>query len=472
MSIRIRLALIFAAASSLVIVVGSVIYMQILTHELHTTIDAGLTVQVQDIRTDLSRHGNSPRLALQSVAALQRDDLAQIYGPDGTLLASSPTAGSAPILDAVTIRRAQHRETVEDPRIRIADDSDTKEHVRLMAAPLEVDGGTGVVVVGTSLIWTDAALDHISDTASWGGPIVVGLAGLAAWLLAAAALRPVERMRRQAAAMSAERGPSRIAVPGTRDELAALARTMNDLLVRLQDALKRERAFVADAGHELRTPLAILCAELELASRPGRQTAELREAVYHAADESQRLSRLAADLLVLARDDTGTSAQREPTIVKDVVDEAHAGVASWAANSGVSIVDTVSADLVADIDPTRVRRLVDNLLENALRYASPGGIVTIDAKSVGDQLQLSVADTGPGFPPDFLPHAFERFRRADPARGREHGGTGLGLAIVKSIAEAHGGTARADNRPEGGAELTVLLPGAVLTEQAVPITAP
>jgi two-component system, OmpR family, sensor kinase len=470
MSIRIRLALIFAAAGALVIVVGSLIYMKILTHELHTTIDSGLALQVQDIRSDLSRRGSTPRSALQGVAELQRDDLAQIYSPSGQLLATSSTAGTAPLLDPADVRRAQHDRFVEDPKIRIAPDSETREHVRLMAAPLDLGRGRGVVVVGTTLVWTDAALDHISDTAQWGGPILVGLAALAAWLLAAAALRPVERMRRQAAAISAEQGPSQIAVPGTHDELAALARTMNDLLVRLQDALSRERAFVADAGHELRTPLAILCTELELASRPGRSAAELRDAVHHAAEESERLSRLAADLLVLARDDAGLAPQREPTVVRDLIKSAETQVASRAVAAGVTVEDRVSPDLVADLDPTRVRRLLDNLLDNALRYLPAGGVVIVEARPLGDRLHLSVADSGPGFPAEFLPRAFERFRRADASRAREQGGAGLGLAIVKSIAEAHGGTVRATNRAQGGAEVTVTLPGAILTEPAVTVT--
>jgi two-component system OmpR family sensor kinase len=468
MSIRIRLALIFALASALVIVVGSVIYMKVLTHELHTTIDSGLTVQAQDIRSALG-NGSSPARALASASELQREDLAQIYSPAGRLLASSPNAGTAPLLDATSFHRALKSELVEDPTVRIAPGDHTTEHVRLMATAADMPGGRGVIVVGTNLVWTDAALDHISDTASWAGPIVVALAALAAWLLAAAALRPVERMRKQAAAMSAEQGTSTIAVPHTGDELAALARTINDLLVRLQDALSRERAFVADAGHELRTPLAILCAELELASHPGRSAAELHDAVLHAADESERLARLAADLLVLARDDAGPAAVREPTVLKDIVDAATAQVASRAAGAGVTVRPHVTTSLVADIDPLRVRRLLDNLLDNALRYLPGGGTITVEADAVQDQLRITVADDGPGFPPAFLPYAFERFRRADASRARDRGGAGLGLAIVKSIAEAHGGAASAENRPEGGARIVVTMARAVLTEASAPV---
>jgi two-component system OmpR family sensor kinase len=464
MSIRVRLAVLFAGATAIVVLLGSVIYLQVLTHELHTTIDAGLQVQAQAVRTELARPRSSPAAALSAVAALQRDDLAQIFGPDGSLLASSSTAGPAALLSSSDFRQARAGSFVAEPMVRIEAGSSAREHVRLLAMPVAVPGGQGVLAVGTSLEWTDAALDHISDTALWAGPIVVILAGLAAWLLAAAALRPVERMRRQAAGMSAEPGVALIAVPTTGDELAALARTMNDLLGRLQETLDRERAFVADAGHELRTPLAILCAELELASRPTRSFEELRTAVLEAADESQRLSRLADDLLVLARDDRGVVLQREPTTVADLLDAATSHLRSRAAQAGVQVDGRVPADLVADIDPARVRRLIDNLLDNAVQHTPRGGTVTVVASTQRDRLCLTVQDTGPGFPPAFLPHAFERFRRADAARSRTQGGAGLGLAIVRSIAEAHRGQVRAVNLPGGGASISVELAEAVMTE--------
>lgn len=466
MSIRVRLAILFAAASALVVFVGSAIYLHILTHELHTTIDSGLQLQANAVRSGLSHPGTSPQAALAGVAALQQDDLAQIFGPNGKLVASSSTTGSVRLLGPVEIRRARRSTFTVDPRIHLGrGKTGDDEHIRLRAGPIQLSNGRGVLAVGTSLVWTDAALDHISDTAIWGGPIVVVLAGLAAWLLAAAALRPVERMRRQAATMSAEQATTQIVVPATRDEIAALARTMNDLLVRLRGALARERMFVADAGHELRTPLAILRAELELASRPGRNVDDLRAAVADAAEESRRLSQLANDLLVLARDaTTGTSAPREPTVVAELFAAAVSYLASRAARAEVTVQVDAPADLVADIDPASVRRLVDNVLDNAIRATPPGGTIVVRAAADRDRLRIEVRDTGPGFPVDFLPHAFERFRRADAARARHSGGTGLGLAIVRSIAEAHHGTAQAANAPGGGALLTVELAEAILVD--------
>ncbi len=466
MPIRIRLAVVFAVATAVVFAVGSLIYLEVLTRELHATIDAELGVQAQAVRTSLAEPGHSVTAAL-ATTPLRRNDLGQVFAPDGRLLASSPTSGKDALVGSGSLAAARRGTIYVDPTVSVPASGRSREHVRFLLSPIPVAGGTGVLAVGTSLDATDEAIDRVSDAASWVGPVIVVLAGLAAWLLSAAALRPVERMRRQASAMSADESTAGIAVPPTRDEIAALARTMNDLLARLHDAIARERAFVADAGHELRTPLAILQAELELAARPGRSLEELRTAVADAADESQRISRLADDLLVLARDTgAGSALRREPTTVADLLDASVSHAEPAAARAGVAIRVDASRDLVADIDPGRVRRLVDNLVDNAVRHTSAGGSVTVVAAADADRLRISVDDSGAGFPGEFLPHAFERFRRADAARTRDTGGTGLGLAIVQSIAVAHGGSAVAANRPSGGAEVVVELGNAVLDDHA------
>ncbi|PZS40585.1 MAG: two-component sensor histidine kinase, partial [Pseudonocardiales bacterium] len=252
----------------------------------------------------------------------------------------------------------------------------------------------------------------------------------------------------------------RLAVPSTRDEIAALGATLNGLLARLQEALERERGFVADAGHELRTPLAILRTELELAARPGRSWEELVEAVSHAGNETDRLIRLAEDLLLLARADNAQTFLRPgPLALPDLLATAARGARTRAAERGVSVVVHSPSPLSVAADPDRLRQAVDNLLDNATRHAPAGSVVEITAtSSPTGTVTVEVADRGPGFPEEFLPHAFERFHRAETARTRDGGGTGLGLSILQAIAQAHGGQATARNRSGGGAAVTLELP--------------
>jgi len=248
-------------------------------------------------------------------------------------------------------------------------------------------------------------------------------------------------------------------VPGTHDEIAALAGTMNDLLLRLRSALARQRAFVADASHELRTPFAVLHGELELAGRPGRSKEELSVAVASAAEEASRLTRITDDLLLLARgDENKLSLQLEHTDVTALLARSAQQARARAEAAGVTCRVEAAAGLIAIVDAGRIRQAVDNLVDNALRFAPPGTEVVICAEHTAGSLVIEVSDSGPGFPAEFLPLAFERFRRPDQGRARSAGGAGLGLAIVQAIAVAHGGRAVAANRPEGGATVRLELP--------------
>jgi hypothetical protein len=269
-------------------------------------------------------------------------------------------------------------------------------------------------------------------------------------------------MRREAADISDRDTGRRLAVPSTHDEMAALGSTINGLLARLQGALARERSFVADAGHELRTPLAILRAELELAARPGRSRDELIEAVNHAGHETDRLIRLAEDLLLLARADNAQPfLQPLPLELPDLLSAAARAAGAHAAARGVTVAVHSPSGLNVVADPDRLRQALDNLLDNASRHAPPGGVIEVNATATeSGMITIEVTDRGPGFPVEFLPHAFERFQRAEAARTRDGGGTGLGLSIVQAIIHAHGGQATVANRPGGGATVTLELPAA------------
>jgi signal transduction histidine kinase len=269
----------------------------------------------------------------------------------------------------------------------------------------------------------------------------------------AAALRPVEDMRRRAAAIStAERG-ERLPVGETQDELSRLGQTLNAMLARIQAALDRERQFLDDASHELRTPLALQRAELETAMRYSADPVELRAAIASAIEEVDRLNALADDLLATRPDVDEQAAAKRLVEAERLCEDVARRFRGRAGEEGRSIA--VDADHAAPVrcDPDRIERALSNLVDNALRHG--GGEVVLRVERADGQVELHVRDRGPGFPPDFLGHAFERFTQADSGR---RSGAGLGLAIVERIARAHGGSARAANRPDGGADVWIELP--------------
>jgi two-component system OmpR family sensor kinase len=264
----------------------------------------------------------------------------------------------------------------------------------------------------------------------------------------------VETMRRRAATISAADPEARLPLPAARDEIHRLGTTLNEMLARLADARRRERAFVADASHELRTPLAILKGELELATAGEPSHAELRRVVESATEETDRLVALAEELLALARLDEETlSVRARPVAARELLDAVAAAFAPRAAADGRALVVVAPDGVVALGDAGQLRQALDNLVDNALRYGA--GTVHLDARSENGHLELHVRDEGAGFPPAFLPRAFDRFARAG---GERRPGAGLGLAIVAAVATAHGGAAHAGNAPDGGADVWIALP--------------
>jgi signal transduction histidine kinase len=264
---------------------------------------------------------------------------------------------------------------------------------------------------------------------------------LAGYGLAAAALRPVEAMRRRAAAISADTPGRRLPVPPADDELSALAVTLNEMLARLEAAFEHERRFVADASHELRTPLALLRTELEVALRRPRSREELQAAVRSAAEETERLVRLAEDLLLIARADEGAlPIRREPTPAAELLERVRGRFAGRAETLGRELRVEPADGVVVDADPARIEQALGNLVDNALQHGA--GAITLSARPHGGRVRLHVADEGAGFPTGFADRAFDRFSRADDARSER--GSGLGLSIVALIAAAHGGSAHID----------------------------
>jgi heavy metal sensor kinase len=289
-----------------------------------------------------------------------------------------------------------------------------------------------------------------------GGPIVLLALSALGWMLARAALRPVEDLRSEAAAISTSEPARRLPVPATGDELQRLAETLNGMLDQLHEALDSERRFVDEASHELRTPLGVLKAEVDLALKEPRSRGELEAALRSIAQETERLRRLAQDLLVLARSDRGRlPVHRTDVDVSSIIERVAAEFDDRAGAEGVRL--RVSGSTVrARVDADRLRQAVENLVDNALRHAGRGGRVEVRAELDGGRLRVVVSDSGPGFSQALLDRVFEPFAREDA--DREGDGAGLGLAIVRAVAEAHGGSATARNLEGGGAAVSFELP--------------
>ena len=450
--IRIRITLVFAIVMALVLgAVGLFLYLE-LGARLDESIDNGLRSRAGDVAA-LVRESDDPGLRGSADTALIESDesLAQVLSTDGRVVDSTPQLGDDPVLSQAELERA-----ITGPAFFEHESAPGLEgEVRLLAAPVEVDTEQLVVTVGSSLGDRDEALSGLATLLAIGGPIALLLASLAGYGATAAALRPVEAMRRRAATISATDPGERLPVPAASDELRRLGETLNETLARLEAALERERRFVDDAAHELRTPLAAHKIELEVAQRYASGERELRAAIASAATEIDRLIQLAEDLLVVARSEEGDlilAAERVP--VSAMFDAVVERFGARAAEDGRDFeLDADGAVAVAG-DRLRIEQALTSMVDNALRYG--GGEIRLWARPADGMVELHVSDAGRGFPEDFIGRAFERFSRADEAR--THGGTGLGLAIVETIARAHGGTAHARNSPGGGADVWIEVP--------------
>jgi two-component system OmpR family sensor kinase len=447
--IRVRLTLQFAiGAAAVLTAIGAFVYVRTGADLLAAT-DAGLRSRADVIVADVRASG--PSVASVTATLIEPDEaFAQVAdGRTGSILQSSPIVEGQPLLPAPVIRSLA-RPQLFDRRLQGIDDI-----TRVLAVPVEeASAGPAVVLVGSSLQDRRDEMLQLAATLAIGGPVALTVISWAGWLLAGAALRPVQRMQREAASVSDADLGRRLSSPPVDDEISQLAATLNSMLDRIQGSVERERRFVDNASHELRTPVAILKAELDLALSRARTPEELEAALRSASEETGHLTRLAEDLLVLSRARGGRLAVRREEVALDELLEGLARhFAARAASAGVRISVSAPPERVA-VDPLRVRQALDDLLDNALRHTAAGGTIRLWAERGEGVVRIGVEDPGSGFVESFLPVAFEAFSRhgdGDPE------GAGLGLAIVRAIAEAHGGTAEAANRPSGGASVTMVL---------------
>lgn len=400
-----------------------------------------LRVRADDVATEL-RAGAPPTFG----GGL----LTQVMTPEGRVVAPE---GDEPVATNSELDQATS-EIVLDRRVE-----GVGQDARMLVRPVRLPDGEElrVVVAGSTAAIVRAQRRLVVVLGVAGPAMVIAVAGMA-WLLTTSALRPVSRMTRRAATVSLRDTDDRLPQPPGRDEIAELGTTLNRMLDRIAKTMAHERTFVEDASHELRTPLAVLRSELELARIEvgrGSDAAQTIAAIDSALEETDRLIALAERLLVLARADAGhlgacTEAVRLADVARRVADRVPTGALT---------LDVVVGDAVVSADAVALEQLLVNLVTNATQWARSR--VQVDTVDSGSCVVLRVADDGPGFTPEVIERAFDRFSRAGTNRGRSGGGTGLGLAIVAAIAHALGGQVTAANGPPlGGARVDVHLPTA------------
>jgi two-component system OmpR family sensor kinase len=439
--LRAKLTLLFAGAIALVLLaVGTFVYFRV-ESDLDDSIDQALRTRADAIATVLPKTRLAP--SRQRPGPLP-DPLGQVLDTRGQLLAAGSSVESTPLLKPSELRQAAERAMFVQ----------RGEGARLLALPETQDRRRLLIVVQASLEEREKTLESLARTLLIGGPLLLIALAVASYGIASAALRPVESMRQRATTISADEPGARLPLPPGRDELHRLGETLNAMLDRLESSFARERTFVADASHELRTPISIVKAELELALENEDLTDDARAALASASAETDRLSQLAEDLLVIASSDRGELAvEHAPVQANELLEHVAGRFRTRAELEGRKLLVDATL-LTVQGDSLRLEQALGNLVDNALRHGQ--GTIRLSTSEQDNTVELHVSDAGPGFAQELLPRAFERFSRASTSRAR--GGAGLGLAIVQAIARAHGGDAHAANLGYGGADIWITLP--------------
>jgi signal transduction histidine kinase len=420
--------------------VATFVYTQVRS-DLRSEVDMGLRARAQVL---IASHDLPNQLAQSSGGLADNDEsFAQLLSSDGHILRATRSVANTPLLtpSALAHRRAWFHDRTP-PGLETA---------RLLEVPTTVDGERAYLIVGATLSDTREALTRLLLLFAVALPAALLVSSLIGWLLAGAALRPVRRMSSEAAAISDTEPERRLAVPRGDPGLATLASTVNATFDRLQNAIRRERTFSANASHELRTPLTILKAEVDSALSSPRSQQELRDALVSAEAEIRHLIAIAEGLLVIARTSDGrVPVTRTPTPLASLIAERVQAYSQVAQDNRIEMVEHAD-DVIADLDPVRLRQAIDNLLDNALRHCPTGGRITISARATADTVSIAVEDTGPGFCETALAAAFQPFNQGSGNAS----GAGLGLALANAVARAHHGGADARNSPAGGAVVTL-----------------
>ena len=443
-SVRTRSMVAAAVVMTVCLAIAGGVLLLVLYRSLETAAQKAAAARAeqisQQLQTDLPREVDPSLLVTDSqVGAVQIVDAA------GTVLAASNGAPRSPLVTvSLSTGQARSVDQVEDP----VTGSDYWVSARAAAVP----GGTVTILVGADREPVESVVTRVGALLAFGCPVIVALVAVGTYRLVGAALGPVEAIRARVASISSTDLAQRVPVPGTRDEIADLAATMNAMLARLERGRAAQHRLVSDASHELRSPLATITTALELASgRPELIDNDLIDGSL--LPEAHRMHQLIEDLLLLARSDEDAMELRRDDVDLDDLLQAEGsrlrGMGSIHAVTHIEACRTVG-------DRAALARVIRNLVDNAVYHAS--STVTVDCHPESGHAVITVADDGPGIPAEDRARIFERFVRLDPARTRSSGGSGLGLSIVEEIVRSQHGTVAVGDAALGGAVFTLTLP--------------
>ena len=467
MSVRVRLALGSAVIAAIVLFLVAGAAYGLHARSQYDDLDNSLVLTAEHFQEEFGTAG--PAGERNDSVSQGPNIQVQLFGPDEEPLGSdAPNVPAAPISPLQVL--GEDDGPPYDAMLRwipgggkvgaFATTSDEANGARLRSyvLPVDANGESGYVLTWASLAQLDESTRFLRIMVI--GVVVGGtvVAAAGSYAVADRALRPVAQMTQTARAIAVSRGfARRLEGPGRKDELGRLAGTFNEMLDSLEEAYRLQQRFVADAAHELRAPLTAILGNLDILSRtPGMPAEERAEAVAYADAEARRLSRIVGELLTLARADAGQTLERHSVELDRVLLDALSEVRQLSAGQRLELGHF--EPVMVQGDPDRLKQLVVNLLDNGLKYTPADAPVTVDLKSGADKAVLTVRDAGIGISAEDIPHVFERFYRADPARSRDPGGTGLGLAIVKWIVEQHEGDISIDSVALRGTTVTVRLP--------------
>jgi len=424
------------------------LHWRLLVRQADETLEALSMAAVNVVSDELAEHATLEQAAREMASVVRHEDVVVgVLDGDGVPLRSLPVA--LPIVSDGDANGGRPR------RRTISDAAGHDWRLTLRAGPAE--GQRFTVAIAAPLSEIERRWRALLDACAIGVPFAMALAAAGGWWLGRRGLRPLETMAEQARGITARTPDSRLALPNTGPELDDVATAFNHVLDRLGSALVTQRRFMADASHELRTPVSIMrtAADVTL-SQSVRDPAEYRDALQVVSQQSSRLARLVDDMLVLARADAGGYPVNRAEVDLDaVVDGCVRDVAPRAAARDIRVTTELQPVSVT-ADEALLRRLVGNLLNNAIAYTQPGGAVAVSMVSGPGAVSVRVADTGPGIPAEDRERVFERFVRLDPARGE--GGAGLGLSIARWAAEVHGGRVELLESGPGGSVFAATLP--------------
>lgn len=469
--IRGRITLLISSLMLLVLLgFGFYLYISLST-QLMRSLDDSLRLSAEQSLPTLEHENNHlifGRGDVSSVSFGEQDDLLRLLSPTGVLLDARGAVQSVPIpagslmgnggFFTVGYTGQQSQEGQEQTQ---HGEQDHQDQMRLYSTPIISNGEIiAYLQVGRSLEPIQDTLSRLLTLLIIAGPALIAVTALSGYWLAGRALAPIERIRRQAAAISAEDLGQRLDLDLPDDEVGRLARTFDQMLARLDESFQRQRRFTADASHELRTPLAVIRGEVDVSLERQRSPAEYRETLASVGAEAERMTRLVSNLLLLSRSDAAEMLlDLDQVDVADLLRVLVEQMQAHAEAAGVTLQLDLPDQLIVQADADRLLQLFVNLLENAFVYA-PGSPVMVRGRQTKTTVEITVADSGPGIHPEHLPHIFERFYRVDKARSRSSGGNGLGLAIAREIARAHGGDITVKSTPGKGTTFMVHLPAA------------